>query len=317
MLTREELIRQAQQQLMNQPVSQKYPSQLTTPQQTAPQQAPSLLDRIGGKFNEVTSNPNFRDNFILAMQNLSHRPNQQLMQMAQQNIKDRKANKMTMDQANKTIEFLRSKGVPESELQALMKNPQMLMAYAQEVLKKSFEKPKAPISAIQEYNFAKQQGFDGTFEEWTMKKAQLQGGVKLTEGEGKSTGYLGRMSPAHDVITQFGDEALSLGQTLAGGVPVIGNYMVSENYQRLKNAQVDFLMAVLRKESGGTITEEEMATYGPVYFPQAGDNPSVIEQKKKNRERQIEAMKLTAGKGVSQLQGMQNQGGLNQGITKL
>lgn len=280
-------------------------------------QNPSLLDRIGSKFDEIKSNPNFKDNLVLAMQNLSYKPNQQMMQVAQQNIQDRKSNKLASEQANKTIEFLRAKGVPESELQALQQNPQMLMAYAQEVLKKSFEKPKAPISAIQEYNFAKQQGFDGTFEEWTMKKAQLQGGGKLTEGEGKSAGFFGRMSASNDVINKFEQEGLNLGQTLAGGVPLVGNFMVSENYQQLKNAQDDFLRALLRKESGAVISDEEIATYGPVYFPQAGDGPQVLEQKRQNRERQINSMRLTSGKGASQLEQMQNKGGLNQGITRV
>lgn len=281
----------------------------------------NLFDTIGQKFKD---DPGLKDRMTIALQGMTMNPNQGLISMAKGNIAQRqkqaetlKSQQQATQRANKTVEFLRAKGVDEATLKSLEGNPQMLMAYAQEVLKKSFEKPKAPISAIQEYNFAKQQGFDGTFEEWTMKKAQLQGGGKLTEGEGKSTGFFGRMSASNDVINKFEQEGLNLGQTLAGGVPLVGNFMVSENYQQLKNAQDDFLRALLRKESGAVISDEEIATYGPVYFPQAGDGPQVLEQKRQNRERQINSMRLTSGKGASQLEQMQNQGGLNQGITRV
>lgn len=109
-------------------------------------QNPSLLDRIGSKFDEIKSDPNFKDNIVLAMQSLSHKPNQQMMQVAQQNIQDRKSNKLASEQANKTIEFLRAKGVPESELQSLQQNPQMLLAYAQAILKKTGSTGATPKS---------------------------------------------------------------------------------------------------------------------------------------------------------------------------
>ena len=276
-----------------------------------------IFDKIGSAVSGAINDPNFRDNLIMASQSLTLNPNQQLMQMAQSNIKDRKAKSALNQRANATIEMLRSKGVDEAALMSLKNNPEMLMSYAQEYLKKELATPKAPIASIQEYQFAKNQGFKGSFEDWAMKKAQLQGGGKLTEGEGKSTGFFGRMSASNDVINKFEQEGLNLGQTLAGGVPLVGNFMVSENYQQLKNAQDDFLRALLRKESGAVISDEEIATYGPVYFPQAGDGPQVLEQKRQNRERQINSMRLTSGKGASQLEQMQNQGGLNQGITRV
>lgn len=93
-------------------------------QQKAKKQELGLFDRIGNKFNEVTSNPNFRDNFILAMQNLSANPNNQIMQMAQQNIADRKTRQKTELGINATAQWLASNGY-EREAEMLMKNPQL------------------------------------------------------------------------------------------------------------------------------------------------------------------------------------------------
>ena len=92
--------------------------------QKTKKQEMGLFDRIGGKFNEITSDPNFRDNFILAMQNLSVKPNEQIMQMAQQNIQDRKAQQKSKVGINATVEWLRSNGY-EREAEMLMKNPQL------------------------------------------------------------------------------------------------------------------------------------------------------------------------------------------------
>jgi len=273
----------------------------------------SLFDRLGQGISNAVNDPNFNDRLILGLSGLTMNPNQAAIQYAQGNIQQRRQDDLLKRQSNATIDFLKRSGVKPEILAQAENNPAIL----QELLKRVMAKPKAAPSSVQEYEYAKKQGFDGTFEEWTMKKAQLQGGGKLTEGEGKSTGFFGRMLASNDVINKFEQEGLNLGQTLAGGVPLVGNFMVSENYQQLKNAQEDFLKAILRKESGATITDEEMASYGPIYFPQPGDSQQVIEQKRRNRERQVEAMKFTAGKGASQLEQMQNQGGLNQGITRV
>ena len=83
-----------------------------------------LFDKIGSKFSDITSDPNFKDNLILAMQSLSVKPNDQIMQMAQQNIQDRNAQQTSKVGVNATVEWLRSNGY-EKEAEMLVKNPQL------------------------------------------------------------------------------------------------------------------------------------------------------------------------------------------------
>ena len=49
-------------------------------------------------------------------------------------------------------------------------------------------------------------------------------------------------------------------------------------------AQRNFLNAVLRRESGAVISPTEFAEGRAQYFPQQGDKPAVLKQKKANRD---------------------------------
>lgn len=74
--------------------------------------------------------------------------------------------------------------------------------------------------------------------------------------------------------------------TPGANTPLIGpavNLVDSEKGQQLRQAQRDFLNAVLRRESGAVITDTEFASGTQQYFPQPGDGPAVIAQKARNR----------------------------------
>tara|TARA_R110002012_G_scaffold77809_3_gene198044 strand:- start:2493 stop:3620 length:1128 start_codon:yes stop_codon:yes gene_type:complete len=55
-----------------------------------------------------------------------------------------------------------------------------------------------------------------------------------------------------------------------------------------KQAEVNFLTAVLRKESGASINPDEFVTARKVYFPQIGDSKAVVKQKQLARQRAFE-----------------------------
>ena len=74
--------------------------------------------------------------------------------------------------------------------------------------------------------------------------------------------------------------------TPGANTPLIGpavNLVDSEKGQQLRQAQRDFLNAVLRRESGAVIADTEFASGAQQYFPQPGDGPAVIAQKARNR----------------------------------
>lgn len=70
----------------------------------------------------------------------------------------------------------------------------------------------------------------------------------------------------------------------AVGVGGLLNGTQSSQQQQVEQAQRDFVNAALRRESGAAIAESEFANAKKQYFPQIGDGPEVIAQKKANRE---------------------------------
>lgn len=69
----------------------------------------------------------------------------------------------------------------------------------------------------------------------------------------------------------------------------------SEAGQKYDAVTRNFITAVLRKESGATISDSEIATANKMYIPQPGDAPAVLDQKKRNRELAIKALETQAG----------------------
>ena len=73
------------------------------------------------------------------------------------------------------------------------------------------------------------------------------------------------------------------------------NWLRSNNGQKFDANAKNFITAVLRKESGATITPSEIETAKGMYIPQPGDGAAVLEQKKRNRDLAIRALESQAG----------------------
>lgn len=161
-------------------------------------------------------------------------------------------------------------------------------------------------SLIQEYEYAKGQGYQGTLEDFkrTMAEAgrsSVSLSVDTTEGERDTAGYFNRASMADQVISNLASQGYS-GATAGAGVdaalaklPVLGNFLTSEEQQLFKNAENDFIAAVLRKESGAVISAEEYETYGPMYFPRPGDAQDVLQRKATLRQQALSNLRYSAG----------------------
>lgn len=171
-------------------------------------------------------------------------------------------------------------------------------------------KEQAKPAAIQEYEFAKSQGFPGTFQDW---EASKKGGMALsvdpatgqvtfqqgnnikpmTEGQSKDTVYATRAEGALKIFDEIesgltGQQGV-VGSTV-GQLPGVGNFLKSGDFQRAEQAGAEFLQAVLRKDTGAAITPGEQALYGETYLPRPGDTPEVMAQKKAARQRAIAAI---------------------------
>lgn len=178
---------------------------------------------------------------------------------------------------------------------------------------------KLPAIA-EEYNWAKQNGFNGTPQEYQTWKANLskqkgmtvsydpvngfqmtQGDVdkappKLTEAQSKDINFLTRAKKAETDLAPVENELTSWSQKRAEGLPLdIGNYTASPDYQKAQQAGREILAIILRKDTGAAVTESEFNTYSKIYLPQPGDDPATIAAKRRSRETAIQAIQSGLG----------------------
>lgn len=136
---------------------------------------------------------------------------------------------------------------------------------------------------------------------------------QLSEGQGVSALYYDRASEADRIMTdlegKYGVTGLAAKQAaegvwgVGGALGAAGNWMLSDEQQKVDQSQRDFVNAVLRKESGAVINPEEFDNAQKQYFPQPGDSQAVIQQKRKNRETAIHGLKRMAGPAARQKAG--------------
>ncbi len=120
---------------------------------------------------------------------------------------------------------------------------------------------------------------------------------KTTEDQGKSAGFANRMVESHNILNQLEGVGLDKTQATLGSVPIIGNSLSSGDKQKFEQAKRNFVTSILRKESGAAISAGEFDTEEKKYFPQVGDKPEVVEQKRQARETAIQSVMSAAGPG--------------------
>ncbi len=130
------------------------------------------------------------------------------------------------------------------------------------------------------------------------KPAAGSGGVvgKLTEGQEKTIIYGNRAARALDALDQVDTALTNYWDAQGSGLPLgIGNQVVSEDYQKARQLSDEFLSAILRKDTGAAITDQEMQIYGRTYLPQPGDSPAVLEQKRAARRQAVDDLRRGLG----------------------
>lgn len=121
------------------------------------------------------------------------------------------------------------------------------------------------------------------------------GGLKLTEAQSKDVGYWNRMTGVSPTLDEKDTALAGLGDTVSGSIPLVGNYMTSDDYKSAWQAGQEWLSGILRKDTGAAITTQEMAIYGKMFLPVPGDGPDQIAQKRGARKRAEEGIRLGLG----------------------
>lgn len=123
---------------------------------------------------------------------------------------------------------------------------------------------------------------------------------KLTVDAAKNSGFLIRTRAANEVLNALENEGLNFWQQNAEHIPLgLGNYTRSPEFQKFDQARRDFVNAILRRESGAVISDQEFDNADKQYFPVPGDSPEVIAQKRKNRENAIAGLRVGSGEGAA------------------
>ena len=153
-------------------------------------------------------------------------------------------------------------------------------------------------------------------------------GTALTESQGNATAFGMRMKESHAALKNLeskGETGTGVIRGTVGGVvglvPFVGDKFtaatddifnvlpsilggMSPEQQQVVNGRINFITAVLRKESGAAISPGEFVTAEKLYFPKPGDDATVVKQKQRARELAIKAMEIQAGPGAKSIQSL-------------
>lgn len=196
------------------------------------------------------------------------------------------------------------------------------------------EKTTTQPTTVQEYQFAKSQGYNGSFLDYQKAKDQAAGGgmgslpssykewqlagqpgtyadwITKTTGksptadQSKAATFAARMDTSNDVISRLENQFTGLTSQLG----VVPEAFKSEDRKLMEQAQRDFINSVLRRESGAAISPTEFDSARQQYFPQPGDTKAVLDQKKQNRNIAIEGIQREAGSAEFTPTGVQQSG---------
>lgn len=152
-----------------------------------------------------------------------------------------------------------------------------------------------------------------------------EGGTRIVQGPGAGTSfreqetkdivYATRAEGALADLEPVANELASLAPRLFEYVPLgQGRQFQSPEYQRANVAAMEFLAAILRKDTGAAITQQEIEIYGQTYLPQPGDSPQVLEQKTRARRRAIDALRAPMSEAAQGAVAGALDGGIPQGF---
>jgi len=190
------------------------------------------------------------------------------------------------------------------------------------LIQRSLPEPIKPTTDMQNFEFAKSQGFKGTFNDYKQQitpaererlnldrerfefdKQTKFSGKDLTEAQGKASAFQSQMVSASNAVKSL--EAAGFDPTsfksqtavrLAGGT---ANPLVPVTAQQYKQAQDQWSEAYLRFKTGAAATEPEVLRNNRTFFPVFGDKPDQIAQKALAREQAERDIGIAAGRGAN------------------
>lgn len=194
----------------------------------------------------------------------------------------------TPEKWGKAIEGLKARGIDVSKYQDFGARDLALAETGKvtEFLKLELDRRKVDVSEGGKPPSGYRFGAQGNLEAIPGGPADKQSEAKFSEGAAKAANFSNMMVKAEEELKPFTGNPLGfLGSVRESVVPEgAANPMRSSEYQKYRQAAMQWVRAKLRKESGATISDSEFEGDFRTYFPQYGDGPDVIAQKKAARE---------------------------------
>lgn len=133
--------------------------------------------------------------------------------------------------------------------------------------------------------------------EQQIKADYLKSTLEPNESQAKAAAFADRIRASNAIINdpEISKAGTDITEKSKSGVPIIGNFLTSENYKLYDQAKRDIINAILRRESGAVIADSEFLNADLQYFPQPGDTPEVIQQKALNRANALAGIEYSAG----------------------
>jgi len=135
-------------------------------------------------------------------------------------------------------------------------------------------------------------------------KAPASGTEKASSGVQKRVlNFFNRAQQADVDLESMEAEILKLGAAGQARMDYAPNALQSDVGQRYTQAQRMFTEARLRKDSGAAIPKEEFESDKRTYFPQFGDSPATLEQKRRGRAAMLASLGFESGQALGEFMG--------------
>jgi hypothetical protein len=131
------------------------------------------------------------------------------------------------------------------------------------------------------------------------EKDDLQ--IDMSQTEARNLLFYTRARFSQDALTKVMEDGRTVDTLLADFHPfartVFGRKAGDPEVQNAHNAAINFLLAIIRPDTGAAVTAEEFDLYSPNFFPQLGDPIEVILRKQAARENALLALYYGTGDG--------------------
>ena len=143
------------------------------------------------------------------------------------------------------------------------------------------------------------------YKEAQIAKLRAQGKTTKTEkikgDQFKVGGFAKRAIQANkDLANLDKDAGTGIGDWFQG-MGLYPEMAKGQDRKLFEQSQRNFISAVLRRESGAAISDQEMENESMKYFPQPGDGKKVLEQKRLAREQAINNLRSEAGGAMEKI----------------